>query len=116
MSSYHEICPKCEDETITHGWSPSTCPFCKINQLERELAEARMTIDDVCRVIAKEHEGPRLAAMRIVDELAEAREQRDTLAEAMAEYMNYHMRHGFVTTTEILKAEQALAAVKGGDA
>jgi hypothetical protein len=39
VSSYHEICPKCEDETITHGWSPSTCPFCKINQLERELAE-----------------------------------------------------------------------------
>jgi chromosome segregation ATPase len=73
-------------------------------RLSRELAEARMTIDDVCRVIAKEHEGPRLAAMRIVDELAEARKmvrdmeggvretgfelyearkQRDTLLEAV---------------------------------
>ncbi len=109
MSSYHEICPKCEDETITHGWSPSTCPFCKINQLERELAEARMTIDDVCRVIAKEHEGPRLAAMRIVDELAEARKQRDDLANALRGLMYGHEVKG-----EWEMCEQALAAVKGG--
>lgn len=96
-----------------------------------------MTIDDVCRVIAKEHEGPRLAAMRIVDELTEARKmicemeggvretgfelyearkQRDALAEAADEYMNRHMRRGFVATTEIRKLQQALAAAKGGEA
>jgi RNA polymerase subunit RPABC4/transcription elongation factor Spt4 len=115
VSSYHEICPKCEDETITHGWSPSTCPFCKINQLERELAEARMTIDDVCRVIAKEHEGPRLAAMRIVDELAEVRNQRDTLADAANKYTIEHAKRGAVSTKTIEQLEQAIAVVKGGD-
>jgi hypothetical protein len=52
-------------------------------KMEKELGEARMTIDDVCRVIAKEHEGPRLAAMRIVDELAEARDQLEGAGKLM---------------------------------
>jgi hypothetical protein len=49
-------------------------------------------------------------------ELAEARKQRDTLAEAMTEYIDHHMRYGFVTAVENHKVEQALAAVKGGEA
>jgi hypothetical protein len=47
-------------------------------------------------------------------ELAEAREQRDTLTKAMTEYMDHLMRYGFVTAVENHKVEQALAAVKGG--
>ncbi len=47
-------------------------------------------------------------------ELDKARKQRDTLVEAMTEYMNLHIQHGFVTTAETIKAWQALVAVKGG--
>jgi hypothetical protein len=53
-------------------------------------------------------------AIRLAGELAEARKQRDALAEAANEYMKRHMRRGFVATTEIRKLQQALAAVKGG--
>ena len=73
MSSYHEICPKCEDETITHGWSPSTCPFCKINQLERELAEAKKNFSvlaDALIEIAKRHHSQQACA-EIADEALE---------------------------------------------
>ncbi len=43
MSRYHEICQKCEDETITHGWSPEKCPFCELAEITKQrdaLAEA----------------------------------------------------------------------------
>ena len=70
--------------------------------LRRELSEAR-------------EENKRLIADMILHERmsSQFQDERDALAEAMTEYMNFHMRHGFVTTAEILKAEEALAAVKG---
>jgi len=42
----------------------------------------------------------------------DAEKQRDMLAEAMTEYMDHHMRYGFVTAVIIHRVEQALAAVK----
>jgi septal ring factor EnvC (AmiA/AmiB activator) len=47
-------------------------------------------------------------------ELAEVTKQRDTLAEALRNYMSHHRRHGFVTFNEALDAERALKATKGG--
>jgi septal ring factor EnvC (AmiA/AmiB activator) len=48
------------------------------------------------------------------NKLAEVTKQRDALAEALRNYMYRHRRHGFVTPNEVLDAERALAAVKGG--
>ncbi len=81
-------------------------------QLERELAEARKEREqwaDECDKNA--------ALLKEAVELGElAMRQRDTLAEAMTEYMDHHIQHGFVTTAETIKAWQALVAVKGGKA
>jgi hypothetical protein len=54
MSSYHETCPKCEDETITHGWSPVKCPFCEIEELRKQrdmLAEDLECLVVTCEAI-----------------------------------------------------------------
>lgn len=59
MSSYHETCPKCEDETITHGWSPVKCPFCEIEELRKQrdmLAEALTELLDALGATRKPHE------------------------------------------------------------
>jgi hypothetical protein len=87
-------------------------------KMEKQLAEARMTIDDVCCVIAKEHEGPRLAAMRIVDELSEARKQRDTLAEALKIIATHNHADGQCDNgySPQYIAKQALATLQGGEA
>ena len=47
-------------------------------------------------------------------ELAEARKQRDTLAEALLPFSKMMGGHMFLNFNYIIKAEQALAAVKGG--
>jgi len=48
-------------------------------------------------------------------ELVDMIKQRDALAKALRNYTSNHRRHGFVTFNEWLDAEQALAAVKGGN-
>jgi hypothetical protein len=53
-------------------------------------------------------------AQKIERELAEVTKQRDALAEALRNYMSHHRRYGFVTLNEVLDAEQALRATKGG--
>ena len=56
------------------------------------------------------------AAMRLSGELAEARKQRDVLADAANKYTIEHAMRGAVSTKTIEHLEQALAAVKGGEA
>ena len=53
----------------------------RMTQLERERDEARDTITDVLSaLVAMEHEGPRLAALRVRGERDEAREWKDMLS------------------------------------
>jgi hypothetical protein len=47
-------------------------------------------------------------------ELAEARKQRDTLAEALLPFSKMMGGHMFLNFNYIIKAEQAIATVKGG--
>lgn len=56
--------------------------FCALaRRLERERDEARDTITDVLSaLVAMEHEGPRLAALRVRGERDEAREWKDMLS------------------------------------
>jgi|694.fasta_scaffold68455_10 hypothetical protein len=53
-------------------------------------------------------------ARQLERELADMTKQRDALAEALRNYMSHHRRYGFVTLNEVLDAEQALRATKGG--
>ena len=52
-------------------------------------------------------------ARQLERELAETRQQRDRLAEALNEMMEDYVFAGCVANTTMEKAEQALAAVKG---
>ena len=71
--------------------------------LERELAQS------------KEANARLMHACYYLDrELDEVTKQRDALAEALRNYMSQYRRYGFVTLNEVLDAEQALAATKGG--
>ena len=74
-------------------------------RLSRELAEAQTTL----QFAKKEYHA-------LFREFSLLVKQRDALAEAMTKYMDHHMRYGFVTAVENHKVEQALAAVKGGEA
>jgi hypothetical protein len=79
------------------------------DRLETELADKRATIEDVGKLLVIGFEGPRLAAMRVIHERDEAREQRDRLAEALRELWNNHTLHG--AAYELI--EQTLEAVAG---
>ena len=76
-------------------------------QLERELAEAKETIE----MLEIRHGAAMLCHQAQMNEVTK---QRDALADALRSYVSHHRLRGFVTKSETLKAEQALAAVKGG--
>jgi hypothetical protein len=42
MGKYHEICETCEDETITHGWTPEQCPFCELAKFREQQRKFNM--------------------------------------------------------------------------
>jgi hypothetical protein len=126
MGKYHEICETCEDETITHGWVPDKCPFCKINQLERELAEADQKWERRLIAALGGHADSKLwgddgliaATWRCVEgyekmekDLSEARKQRDTLAEACRNLMKVV---GAPDTNEWQEIEECDAAYLAG--
>lgn len=82
-------------------------------KLKNELSHALTTIEDVTKIISLDFEGPRLAALRIIEE-------RDLLAAALKsciEEMRYSSKIGQPiddTRREFAMAEKALANVKGG--
>lgn len=77
--------PITDADSVSELWK-SLRQVDRVADLERQLAEARETINDVLNALgAIEHEGPRLAAMRVKGERDEAREQRDRLAVALEE-------------------------------
>lgn len=109
-------CEECQGtgETIIEKHN-CDCPDClgtgyeepakRIMNLERELVEARKQLEDF-----------EVEATNAINDIVRVKYQRDTLVEAMTEYMNLHIQHGFVTTVETIKAWQTLVAVKGGEA
>jgi primase-polymerase (primpol)-like protein len=76
--------------------------------LERELAEVAKQRDHYKSACDQYSEDEMLCKLR------EVTKQRDALAEALRNYMSHHRRYGFVTLNEVLDAEQALRATKGG--
>ena len=75
------------------------------DNLERELAESKKNGCDTCDAFT-------LANMQLREDVVNLAKQRDALAEALGSYVSHHRLRGFVTKSEILKAEQALAATK----
>jgi primase-polymerase (primpol)-like protein len=89
--------------------------FCKLekerelhSETKRELAEVTKQRDHYKKACNQYSEDEMLC------KLQEVTKQRDALAEALRNYMSHHRRYGFVTLNEVLDAEQALRATKGG--
>jgi hypothetical protein len=84
----------------------------RIEQLERELAEARehYRMSSVCRKMKEQRDDLSGHYHRLNAENVILQQQRDRLAEALLELWHNHTLHG--AAYELI--EKALAAVKGG--
>jgi hypothetical protein len=131
VSRYHEICQKCEDETITHGWSPSTCPFCEINQLKRKLAKAQNILKQCLSIMpvgyVPTHTVENLPEMigdlakALAEETTEREQLERELGEARDKIKNLHRLLKNILKPDsdgqdYKEARKYLAAVKGGEA
>jgi uncharacterized protein (UPF0335 family) len=99
-------------------------PIQDAQKLERELEEVTKQRDALADALEKakiaemqlENADINLEQCRLnfVGRIKKLEQERDALAEALRNYMSHHRRYGFVTLNEVLDAEQALRATKGG--
>ena len=81
---------------------------------EIPMREVDNMTDDQSPELAASHDSPSAKRVEQLErELAEARKQRDELAEAANRYTIEHAKRGAVSTETIERLEKALAAVKG---
>jgi chromosome segregation ATPase len=115
MAELEELCRTIEGE-LTQSKEANAGLMRACDNLERQLADKRSQINRLISVIKSRNTDKVYLDKKyneLRDEVMATREQRDTLAEALSFYAA-HMKLGYDITDSGQVAENALAAVKGG--